>query len=103
MATRPTHPREKIRAKPSNEGAKQFWQRVTEGIELNQLWSQFRKDAHSSYRLYAHHAISRTTRCASSLSPNELLNIAVTVPPKRTIQAFISFIVIVCLDLLSGM
>jgi phosphoserine phosphatase RsbU/P len=30
-----------------------FWQRVTEGVELNQLWSQFRKDAHSSYRLYS--------------------------------------------------
>jgi hypothetical protein len=33
--------------------AKQFWQRVTEGMELNQLWLQFRKDAHSSYRLYS--------------------------------------------------
>lgn len=30
-----------------------FWQRVTEGMELNQLWSQFRKDARSSYRLYS--------------------------------------------------
>jgi sigma-B regulation protein RsbU (phosphoserine phosphatase) len=31
----------------------QFWQRVTEGMQLSQLWSQFRKDAHSSYRLYS--------------------------------------------------
>jgi phosphoserine phosphatase RsbU/P len=31
----------------------QFWMRVTEGIELSQLWSQFRTDAHSSYRLYS--------------------------------------------------
>jgi sigma-B regulation protein RsbU (phosphoserine phosphatase) len=30
-----------------------FWQRVTEGMQLNELWSQFRKDAHSSYRLYS--------------------------------------------------
>lgn len=29
-----------------------FWQRVTEGLELNQLWSQFKSDARSSYRLY---------------------------------------------------
>jgi sigma-B regulation protein RsbU (phosphoserine phosphatase) len=29
-----------------------FWQRVTEGLELNQLWKQFSADARSSYRLY---------------------------------------------------
>src|SRR5712692_109007 len=31
-----------------------FWQRVTEGLELNQLWKQFQADARSSYRLYSH-------------------------------------------------
>ncbi len=30
-----------------------FWQRVTEGMAMNQLWSQFRTDARSSYRLYS--------------------------------------------------
>jgi phosphoserine phosphatase RsbU/P len=30
-----------------------FWGRVTEGMELSQLWSQFRTDAHSGYRLYS--------------------------------------------------
>src|ERR1700740_1801613 len=30
-----------------------FWRRVTEGMELNQLWSQFRSDAKASYRLYS--------------------------------------------------
>ena len=29
-----------------------FWQRVTDGLEVNQLWSQFEKDARASYRLY---------------------------------------------------
>jgi sigma-B regulation protein RsbU (phosphoserine phosphatase) len=54
MATPPLHPWEKVpRQGPSHGRAKQFWQRVTEGMELNQLWSQFRKDAHSSYRLYS--------------------------------------------------
>src|SRR6266852_9211134 len=33
--------------------ARQFWQRVSEGLALNQLWSQFEKDARSSYRLYS--------------------------------------------------
>jgi phosphoserine phosphatase RsbU/P len=30
-----------------------FWLRVTEGLALNQLWSQFEKDARASYRLYS--------------------------------------------------
>lgn len=30
-----------------------FWDRVTEGLELNQLWSQFKSDAKASYRLYS--------------------------------------------------
>lgn len=30
-----------------------FWLRVSEGMELNQLWSQMVKDARSSYRLYS--------------------------------------------------
>ena len=32
---------------------RRFWQRVSEGMELSQLWSQFAKDARSSYRLYS--------------------------------------------------
>jgi hypothetical protein len=30
----------------------QFWQRVTDGLEISQLWKQFHADARSSYRLY---------------------------------------------------
>jgi hypothetical protein len=44
---RPT-PRPRFADRVSN-----FWLRVTEGLELNQLWSQFEKDARSSYRLYS--------------------------------------------------
>ena len=32
----------------------QFWRRVTDGLELNQLWSQFQADARASYRLYSY-------------------------------------------------
>jgi serine phosphatase RsbU (regulator of sigma subunit) len=35
------------------DDARQFWHRVSEGLDLNQLWSQFEKDARSSYRLYS--------------------------------------------------
>ena len=33
--------------------SQKFWQRVTDGMELNQLWKQFQADARSSYRLYS--------------------------------------------------
>lgn len=33
--------------------AKVFWHRVSEGLEVNQLWSQLEKDARTSYRLYS--------------------------------------------------
>ncbi len=44
--TAPPRPRLKGRAR-------RFWYRVSEGLALNQLWSQFEKDARSSYRLYS--------------------------------------------------
>lgn len=33
--------------------ADRFWRRVTDGMQLSQLWDQFRADARSSYRLYS--------------------------------------------------
>src|SRR2546427_5672396 len=39
----------------------QFWQRVTDGLELNQLWNQFRTDARASYRLYSREIDSTPT------------------------------------------
>ncbi len=41
------------RQHPGKAQAGRFWQRVSEGLEVNQLWSQFEKDARSSYRLYS--------------------------------------------------
>jgi sigma-B regulation protein RsbU (phosphoserine phosphatase) len=32
---------------------RRFWQRVTEGLEVSQLWSQFETEARASYRLYS--------------------------------------------------
>ena len=37
-----------------------FWHRVTEGLELSQLWKQFSADARSSYRLYHRDFRART-------------------------------------------
>lgn len=35
------------------DNVRQFWHRMSEGLALNQLWSQFEKDARSSYRFYS--------------------------------------------------
>jgi sigma-B regulation protein RsbU (phosphoserine phosphatase) len=43
-----------------------FWQRVTEGLEISVLWSQFVSEARASYSLYTHEvdwaALERETR-----------------------------------------
>jgi len=35
------------------ERARRFWQRVSDGLEVHQLWSQLQRDAKTSYRLYS--------------------------------------------------
>jgi sigma-B regulation protein RsbU (phosphoserine phosphatase) len=42
-----------------------FWLRVTEGLELGQLWKQFSADARSSYRLYHRDFQARAPQDAS--------------------------------------
>jgi len=37
-----------------------FWQRVTEGLEVSQLWSQFEAEARASYRLYSKDVEAKT-------------------------------------------
>jgi len=54
----PTYTYRLANAQPSGHRSfgtrmKQFWQRTTDGLELNQLWNQFRIDTRTSYRLYS--------------------------------------------------
>jgi phosphoserine phosphatase RsbU/P len=49
MASSQTVPRQP----PLHGRFRRFWFRVSEGLALSQLWSQFAKDARSSYRLYS--------------------------------------------------
>src|SRR5450432_3662977 len=37
-----------------------FWRRVTEGLEVSQLWSQFEAEARASYRLYSRDVEAKT-------------------------------------------
>jgi sigma-B regulation protein RsbU (phosphoserine phosphatase) len=46
--SQPPHPPPKLKEK-----AVRFWDRVTEGLAVHQLWGQLEKDARSSYRLYS--------------------------------------------------
>jgi len=47
-------PQQTVPPPPRFKGkARQFWHRVSEGLAVNQLWSEFEKDARSSYRLYS--------------------------------------------------
>jgi sigma-B regulation protein RsbU (phosphoserine phosphatase) len=40
-------------------GLRRFWRRITDGMALSQLWSQFHADARFSYRLYSQEIDSR--------------------------------------------
>src|ERR1700727_2247230 len=58
MATAP--PPASAQRPPLGVRLHQFWRRVTEGLELTQLWSQFETEAGASYRLYSRDVTSRT-------------------------------------------
>jgi phosphoserine phosphatase RsbU/P len=47
--------RQQLGSEPRTFGQRidRFWLRVTEGMQLSELWSQFRTDARTSYRLYS--------------------------------------------------
>jgi phosphoserine phosphatase RsbU/P len=38
----------------------QFWRRVSQGMEISQLWSQFESEARASYRLYSNDVEAKT-------------------------------------------
>src|SRR5271165_1885804 len=47
-------PQQAFPGKPRlKDKARHFWFRVSEGLEINQLWSQIARDARSSYRFYS--------------------------------------------------
>jgi phosphoserine phosphatase RsbU/P len=60
MATSPTAGQPA--AQPNTFGVRlhRFWRRVTEGLEVSQLWSQFEAEARASYRLYSRDVEAKT-------------------------------------------
>jgi hypothetical protein len=45
---------------PFGVRVQQFWHRVTEGLQISQLWSQFESEARASYRLYSKDVAAKT-------------------------------------------
>ena len=49
-----------VQRPPFSVRVKNFWRRVTEGMELTQLWSQFESETRASYRLYSRDVAAKT-------------------------------------------
>jgi sigma-B regulation protein RsbU (phosphoserine phosphatase) len=74
MATStPPNQAKSSRADTFSKRVEHFWARVTEGMQISELWSQFRTDARSSYRLYSKDVDS--TRVAGESRVRHALNI----------------------------
>ena len=60
MATSPATGQPAAKPLTFGEHLRNFWRRVTEGLEVSQLWSQFESEARASYRLYSHDVAAKT-------------------------------------------
>lgn len=60
MATAPAPAGQPVARAPIWVLLKNFWRRVTEGLEVSQLWSQFESEARASYRLYSKDVAAKT-------------------------------------------
>src|SRR5512135_2741634 len=60
MATASPPAGQPVRPIPFGVRVQQFWRRVTEGLEISQLWSQFESEARASYRLYSKDVAAKT-------------------------------------------
>src|ERR1051326_5224918 len=60
MATSPPTGQPSAQPMPFGVRVQQFWHRVTEGLQVSQLWSQFESEARASYRLYSKDVAAKT-------------------------------------------
>jgi len=60
MAAPPTTGQPAPQPVPFSVHLRNFWRRVTEGLEVSQLWSQFESEARASYRLYSKDVAAKT-------------------------------------------
>lgn len=60
MGTSPPTGQPSVQPIPFGVRVRQFWDRVTEGLQISQLWSQFESEARASYRLYSKDVAAKT-------------------------------------------
>jgi hypothetical protein len=60
MASSPTTGQPPAQPVPFSVHVRNFWRRVTEGMQISQLWSQFESEARASYRLYSRDVEAKT-------------------------------------------
>jgi sigma-B regulation protein RsbU (phosphoserine phosphatase) len=60
MATSPPPGQPSTQPLPLGVRLQHFWHRVTEGLQVSQLWSQFESEARASYRLYSRDVAAKT-------------------------------------------
>lgn len=60
MGTSPPTGQPSVQPIPFGVRVQQFWHRVTEGLQISQLWSQFESEARASYRLYSKDVAAKT-------------------------------------------
>ena len=60
MATSPPTGQPSVQPIPFGVRLQQFWNRVTEGLQVSQLGSQFESEARASYRLYSKDVAAKT-------------------------------------------
>jgi phosphoserine phosphatase RsbU/P len=60
MATASPPAGQPVQPVPFRVKLQRFWRRVTEGLEVSQLWSQFENEARASYRLYSKDVAAKT-------------------------------------------
>src|SRR5205807_2958262 len=81
--------------------ARQFWQRVSEGRQLDELWSQFTADARTSYGFYmkeadseelgTHRGFKRWLRIAKTL----FWSLLTKMTPARRVLLLVAFVMLV--------
>jgi phosphoserine phosphatase RsbU/P len=83
------------------EKLNRFWMRVTEGLELNELWSQFEKEARVSYRLYAkdfdgtHEQINRPVRKAWHVAQQFFWAVLEKLSPARRLLLLLALVLLI--------
>jgi sigma-B regulation protein RsbU (phosphoserine phosphatase) len=80
--------------------ARNFWQRITEGRQIDELWSQFNADARASYGFYmkeadseelgAHRGFKRWSRIAKTL----FWSLVMKLSPARRVLLLVAFVML---------